>query len=145
MAHFAEIDENNIVRRVIVVANNNTMSNGGVEDESIGEAFCQSLFGEDTKWKKTSYNGNIRYRFAAIGDTYDANRDAFIPAKPIDRDYDICNSWVLDETTMNWKAPITEPTLTDEEVAANKYYSWDESAYQEDGEQNGTGWVLITP
>jgi len=143
MAHFAEIDENNIVRRVIVVANNNTMSNGGVEDESIGEVFCQSLFGEDTKWKKTSYNGNIRYRFAAIGDTYDASRDAFIPGRPVDRDGDVCNSWVIDDTRVDWISPLGDPpTLTDAEEAASKYYIWDESAYQAD---NTKGWVLITP
>ena len=86
MAHFAEIDENNIVQRVIVVANRDTMSNSGVEDESIGEAFCQSLFGENTRWKKTSYTGSMRARFAAAGDTYDAERDAFIPGRPVDRD-----------------------------------------------------------
>ena len=143
MAHFAEIDENNIVQRVIVVANRDTMSNGGVEDESIGEAFCQSLFGENTRWKKTSYTGSMRVRFAGAGDTYDAERDAFIPGRPVDRDGDVCNSWVIDDTRVDWISPLgDEPTLTDDDAAAGKYYTWDESAYQAD---NTTGWILNTP
>ena len=143
MAHFAEIDENNIVQRVIVVANRDTMSNSGVEDESIGEAFCQSLFGENTRWKKTSYTGSMRVRFAGAGDTYDAERDAFIPERPVDRDGDVCNSWVIDDTRADWISPLGDaPTLTDDDAAAGKYYTWDESAYQAD---NTTGWILNTP
>ena len=132
MAHFAQLDDNNVVTQVIVVANEDTADSNGVETESIGVAFCQKLLGASTNWKQTSYNGSIRTRYAGIGYSYDASLDAFITPKPH-------ASWTLDSSTKDWKAPITEPTLTDDEKAANKFYSWDESAYQAD---NSTGWVL---
>ena len=67
MAHFARIDENNIVTQVIVVANEDTADSNGVEAEEIGVAFCKKLLGADTRWKQTSYNGNFRVRYAGIG------------------------------------------------------------------------------
>ena len=76
MAHFAEIDENNVVLRVIVVHNNDTHDVDGVEDEALGQAFCTNLLGGN--WKQTSYNGNFRGRYAGIGYTYDAQLDEFI-------------------------------------------------------------------
>ena len=96
MAHFAEIDENGVVLRVIVVGNKDTADANGVEKEHIGAAFCERLFGGT--WKQTSYNGNIRKNYAGIGYSYDATRDAFIPPQPY-------ASWVLDELTCQWKAP----------------------------------------
>lgn len=83
MAHFAELDDNNVVVRVIVVSDKDTSDENGVEQETIGVAFCKSLFGEDTKWVQTSYNGNIRGRYAGIGDTYDAKKDIFVAPEPI--------------------------------------------------------------
>lgn len=83
MAHFAEIDENNIVIRVIVVSDKDTADESGVENESIGIAFCKSLFGENTKWVQTSYNNKIRGKYAGIGDTYDAAKDLFISPEPV--------------------------------------------------------------
>jgi hypothetical protein len=80
MAHFAELDENNVVLRVIVVADKDTADADGVEQESIGVAFCESLYGGT--WKQTSYNNNIRARFAGIGSTYDAGNDVFIDPDP---------------------------------------------------------------
>jgi len=80
MAHFAELDENNVVLRVIVVGNSDTSTADGVEKESIGVAFCERLFGG--RWVQTSYNGNIRKRYAGIGYTYHADLDAFISPKP---------------------------------------------------------------
>ena len=71
MAHFAELDQNNIVTRVIVVSNEDTHDVNGVENEELGIAFCRRLFGIDTNWRQTSYNGNIRFRYAGIGYTYD--------------------------------------------------------------------------
>ena len=109
MAHFAELDTTNTVTRVIVVHNNELLDNG-VESEAKGIAFCQSLFGGN--WIQTSYNGNIRKNYAAIGYTYDSERDAFIAPKPYD-------SWVLDEQTCQWEA--TTPYPTDD-----KSYIWDE-------------------
>ena len=110
MAHFAEIDENGVVLRVIVVGNKDTADANGVEKEHIGAAFCERLFGGT--WKQTSYNGNIRKNYAGIGYTYDAGRDAFIPPKPF-------ASWVLNETTCQWEAPVPYPK-------DGKRYTWDE-------------------
>lgn len=76
MAHYAQIDENNIVTQVIVIDNKDTADANGVEKEYIGAAFCERLFGGT--WKQTSYNGNIRGRYAGIGYTYDAQLDEFI-------------------------------------------------------------------
>jgi len=91
MAHFAEIDANNVVQRVIVVPNS---------EEANGAAWCASLLGGT--WIRTSYNGTIRKNFAGIGYSYDEGRDAFVPPKPYP-------SWVLDESTCNWNAPIPMP------------------------------------
>ena len=82
MAHFAQLDENNIVLQVIVVNNNDTSTEDGVENENIGIAFCRSLLGEDTNWKQTSYNNTFRKNYAGIGYRYDEIYDAFEPPKP---------------------------------------------------------------
>ena len=96
MAHFAQLDENNVVTQVIVVGNRDCSDANGVEKESIGIAFCERLFGGN--WKQTSYNGNIRKNYAGIGYTYDAARDAFIPPRP-------GPEWTLNETTCQWLNP----------------------------------------
>jgi len=111
MAHFAEIDQNNTVLRVVVIDNKDTADAGGVEKESIGVAFCERLFGGT--WKQTSYNGKFRKNYAGIGYKYDADRDAFIAPKPY-------ASWLLDDFTCQWKAPTPMPT-------DGKKYSWDEA------------------
>ena len=79
MAHFAELDENNIVKQVLVVHNNELVDEQGNESEQKGAAFCESLFGG--RWVQTSYNGNFRKNYAGIGYVYDSDRDAFIPPK----------------------------------------------------------------
>ena len=76
MAHYAQLDDNNIVTQVIVIDNKDTADANGVEKEYIGAAFCERLFGGT--WKQTSYNGNIRGKYAGIGDTYDAETDMFV-------------------------------------------------------------------
>ena len=119
MAHFAKLDENNLVTQVIVVHNNELLDNG-VESEAKGIAFCQSLFGGN--WKQTSYNSTMRKNFAGIGYTYDQSKDAFIPPKPF-------NSWLLNETTCNWEPPVAYPN-------DGKLYIWDE---------NITNWVEPQP
>ena len=119
MAHFAEIDENNSVQRVIVVHNNELLDENGEEKEALGVAFCKSLLGGT--WLQTSYNKNMRKNFAGIGFTYDIVRDAFIPPKPYD-------SWVLDEATCLWEAPVAYP-------GNENYYEWDET---------NTRWVEMT-
>jgi hypothetical protein len=122
MAHFAELDENNVVLRVIVVSNADTSDVNGVEREEIGVAFCQSLFGSSTKWKQTSYNGKFRKNYAGIGYSYDATRDAFIPPK-------VFSSLVLNEQTCLWEAPIPYPS-------DGKNYVWDEHTLS---------WIEVTP
>lgn len=77
MAHFAQLDENNVVIQVIVVHNNELLVDG-VENEAQGVAFCHTLFGADTRWVQTSYNGNFRGCFAGIGYTYDPVQDVFV-------------------------------------------------------------------
>ena len=109
MAHFACL-ENNIVTKVIVVANQDILDEQGQESEQKGIDFCSNLLGGT--WKQTSYNGNIRKNYAGVGYTYDEGRDAFIPPKPY-------NSWLLDEDTCQWKAPVDYPT-------DDKRYTWNE-------------------
>lgn len=112
MAHFAELDENNIVKRVIVVNNKETQDANGNESEAVGVAFCQQLLGGD--WKQTSYNANFRKNYAGIGYTYRADIDAFVPPQPYP-------SWTLNNDTAKWEAPIPMPT-------DGKKYFWDETA-----------------
>jgi hypothetical protein len=109
MAHYAQIDENNIVTQVIVIDNKDTADANGVEKEYIGAAFCERLFGGT--WKQTSYNGNIRKNYAGIGYTYNADIDAFVAPKPY-------ASWTLDANAQ-WQAPTAMPT-------DGKMYSWNE-------------------
>lgn len=111
MAHFAEIDSNNIVVRVIVVHDNDCLDDSGNESEAKGAKFCQNLLGGT--WVQTSYNGKIRKNYAGVGFVYDAGRDAFIPTKLFD-------SWVLNEDTCQWQAPVPYP----EDGAT---YRWDEA------------------
>ena len=86
MAHFAEVGLNNKVLRVIVVDNNELLDENGVEQESKGADFCRKLLGGT--WVQTSYNGNMRQNFAAVGYTYDSELDVFVPPVPISNDND---------------------------------------------------------
>ena len=78
MAHFAQLDENNTVTGVIVIHNNELLDANGQESEVQGIAFCQSLYGSDTRWAQTSYNGSFRGRYAGIGYRYDPVADEFL-------------------------------------------------------------------
>lgn len=147
MAHFAELDKDNKVIRVIVVDNINCVNplvkkdfthsivknlSGSVlsvdkvgvkeevtwEPEEEGISYCEKLLGG--RWVKTSYNGNIRKNYAGIGYIYDEKRDAFIPPQPY-------KSWVLNEETCQWEAPVKYPD--------KGFYYWDEK------NQN---WVEVT-
>ena len=147
MAHFAQLDDNNVVINVIVVNDSDTTDDNGVETESVGIAFCQNLLGKDTNWKKTSYNNSIRGNYAGIGMIYMENvatlgvgsTDVFISQQPY-------ASWTISTSAAQWEAPITQPTLTDDQIAAGSYYEWDESAYQADTSDPKTaGWTLTTP
>jgi hypothetical protein len=112
MAHFAKLDENNVVLEVHCVHNNELMVDG-VESEAKGVAFLVMWSGGYPFWKQTSYNGTMRKNYAGIGYTYDAQRDAFLPPQPF-------ASWVLNEQTCQWDSPIPYPSDD------NKYV-WDES------------------
>ena len=116
MAHFAELDENNIVTRVIVV-HNNELIDGETESEVKGMGFCVSLFG-GSNWVQTSYNGNIRKQFAGIGYTYDDTNDVFISPQPYP-------SWILDDN-FDWQAPIPMPEDDNLYTWNEETQSWDE-------------------
>ena len=122
MSHFAEVDANNLVIRVLVIDQENI--NGG-------------KWGNPSSWVQTSYNTRggkhydqegvedsgvaLRYNYAGIGYTYDADKDAFIAPKPYP-------SWTLVEATCQWEAPVAYPD-------DDKIYTWDEDA---------TAWVEVT-
>jgi len=114
MAHFAKLDENNVVVEVVVIDNNAVNNLPFPDSEPIGVAFCQSLYGADTVWKQTSYNGTFRKRYAGEGLIYNSEVDAFISPKPYP-------SWSLDKEIGNWKPPVPFPN--DE-----KLYRWDEES-----------------
>ena len=105
MAHFAEVDENDIVLRVLVVGN---------DQEHRGQEFLADDLGLGGTWVQTSYNGNMRKNYAGIGMTFDRVRDAFIPEQPY-------ASWVLNEETCLWDAPTPMP------VVEGKMFEWVEA------------------
>jgi len=106
MAHFAKLDNTKTVTQVIV-AEQDFINSG-----QVGDSFL---------WVQTSYNGNFRKNYAGVGYTYDTTRDAFIPPKPYP-------SWLLDEETCQWAAPVAYPT-------DGKDYTWDEET---------TNWIEVT-
>jgi hypothetical protein len=126
MASFAKIGLNNKVIEVLSVINEVLHDANGIEQEVNGIDFLTKLTGYPV-WKQTSYNTHggihdkggtpLRKNFAGIGYTYDEDRDAFIPKKPY-------NSWILNEDTCLWEAPVAMPTT---ELEDNQYYSWNES------------------
>ena len=120
MAHFAQLDENNVVTQVIVVANDELLLDG-VENETKGIMFCKSLLGDDTRWVQTSYNGNIRKNYAGIGYTYDPVADHFFAPQPYP-------SWTKNSSTYLWEAPTPMPI-------DDKHYTWDEPT---------TSWIEVT-
>ena len=133
MAHFAKLDENNIVLEVLVVDNQMLLDSDGVEQEALGVAFLSSLT-DWSSWKQTSFNTNggvhseggtpFRKNYAGTDYTYDEDKDAFYAPQTFP-------SWILNEESCLWEPPIPYPN--DENV-----YYWDEDAYQAD---NSTGWI----
>lgn len=108
MAHFAKLDDNNIVEQVIVVHNNELLDENGIEQEQNGIDFCVNLLGG--RWIQTSYNSNFRKQYAGVGYTYNADKDIFIAPSPF-------ASWVLNEDN-DWVAPVARP---------DGRYKWDET------------------
>lgn len=123
MAHFAELDENNIVLRVVVIDNKDTADVNGVEKEHIGSAFCEKLFGGT--WKQTSYNANIRKNYAGTGFKYHEDIDAFMPPKPEGNP-----SFVIDAELGRWVPPIAMP----DDAPEGQQYIW----IEED-----LAWILV--
>ena len=148
MGHYAKIDNNNIVTQVIVAdatyinslpdsssyikTSYNTAMGKHYKPDSTGKTALQTESSDQSK--------ALRFRFAGIGMYYDSTNDVFYEQKPLDNDGDTCNSWTINTSTWTWEAPITMPTLTDDQFANKKIYVWDESAYQADNTQ---GWVLV--
>ncbi len=118
MAHFAEIDSNNIVIRVIVVANSDIIDSQGNESEAIGIQFCKKLLGGE--WVQTSYNNTIRHKYASAGDTYDEHLDVFKNPKPF-------ISWIYNDSSYEWEAPVPYPNVTiGDNGIPTEQYTWDE-------------------
>jgi hypothetical protein len=117
MAYFAKLDpQTNVVLEVHSVNNNEMLDENGVEQEQRGIDFLVAWSGGYQNWKQTSYNRNFRKNFAGIGHTYDPVRDAFISQKEYE-------SWVLNESTCQWQAPVPRPT-------DGGPYAWDETTGQ---------------
>jgi hypothetical protein len=138
MANFAQLDENNIVIQVISIDDKDILNPEGIIMEEIGISFCKSLFGENTIWKQTSINGDIRFRYASIGYKYDEDLDAFIEPKPYP-------SWILNEQTASWESPLGPKVEIDrnniEQYPKDSFFVWDEDLYQSD---NTKGWVNLS-
>ena len=126
MAHFAQINDSNIVLQVIVVADSNA------PDEAAGIAFCKALLGSDTNWVQTSKTGDIRYRYAGIGMKYDSTNDVFCDQQPYP-------SWTLDTSQWLWLPPVSMPSdagIDRESIETELVtYDWDEDT---------TSWVNRT-
>ena len=112
MAHFAKLGVGNIILKVQVVSNDIALT------EQAGVDFLNNLYNTRDVWKQTSYNGNIRKNFAGVGYTYDQSRDAFIAPKPF-------NSWILNETTCQWEAPVALPDTENRYNWNEETTSWD--------------------
>ena len=112
MAHFAKLGTGNIVEQVISINNSVITDSNGVEQEQLGNDFINKLYNTRDVWKQTSYNNNFRKNYAGIGYQYDQTRDAFIAPKPF-------KSWILNETTCNWDAPVARPN-------DGNMYKWNE-------------------
>jgi hypothetical protein len=139
MAHYAKLDENNIVLSVEVVGNSDELDSDGKESEEVGRQFLENVHGWSS-WKKCSYNSKFgkyyvpgddgrpvlgddqskcfRKSYPGIGWTYDSSRDAFLPPRS-----ESCDSWVLNETTCDYEAPVAKPSP----LTSNYEMEWDES------------------
>lgn len=146
MAHFAQLDENNVVIAVNVIADSDCLDGEGNESEAVGIAFCKTLWGADTNWKQTSYNTKIgkrwkvdltedtdrpafRKNYAQVGFIFDESKDSFIQDQPY-------VSWILNETTGYYEPPLDYPV--DSEGDEIPGYEWVEEEYQAD---NTKGWI----
>jgi hypothetical protein len=132
MAHFAKLDSNNTIVDVLVVANTDILDENGNESEVKGIQFLKNLFGEDTNWIQTSYNGNFRKRYAAIGGTYDSVSNVFIHPKPYP-------SWTLNNQTYEWEPPVPYPSNH------NYMYIWNEETISWIENPNASNTSIMMP
>lgn len=139
MAHFAEIDSNNTVTRVVVVANQDLLAPGSIkEDPELGLLKLRKWFGDDTRWVQTSYNGNFHKNYAGVGMIWDEARKAFRETQPYP-------SWTLDEQTCKWNPPVERPASivdganVDESESGAARCRWSEVEYN----NTGNGWIIL--
>ena len=124
MAHFAKLDQNNVVIEVNVVNNSDVQNLPFPESEQVGIDFLTAWSGGYANWKQTSYNASFRKNYAGLGYDYREDIDAFVPPKPF-------ASWLLNEDTAQWVAPVDFPA----DASIEKQYKWDEDNQQ---------WVEVT-
>ena len=124
MAHYAKIDENNVVERVEKLDDFYEWTDTGELSEQNAIAYLRKIWGASTNWVKTSYNANIRGMYAGIGDIYRADLDKFVSAKPAGMD-----SWVFNEETLQWEPPIPMPPANEEHI-----WEWNEELQKWDEE-----------
>jgi hypothetical protein len=138
MAHFAEIDLNNKVLRVVVACNQDIANNGGEQSEQAAEHFktvCR-LSEKGVKWVQTSYNNNFRKQYAGIGYSFDSTKNKFIASQPF-------ASWSLDSND-DWQAPVAYPTVTTYGDNVRYFISWDEAGQRwmgKDDQNNEFSWI----
>ncbi len=123
MAHFAELDRNNQVVRVVVISNDDVTKNGG-DRHANAEVFVTNIIGHEgtgVAWKQTSFNHNFRKQYAGEGYTYDSSKDIFIGIKPFP-------SWVLNSDD-DWEAPVTYPEDSKDYKWNETTKAWDEVNY----------------
>ena len=149
MAHFARVSSDGVVLDVVVIHNDDCCTEGGIERESIGVAYCEELYGEDTcTWKQCSYNTRegvhycgydelpeccgdvddhtpLRANYPSPGWLYSAEHDIFHKPRPEDRYNRPCDSWTLNTTTGVWEPPVAKPEVVDD-GGDNAFYVWDE-------------------
>jgi hypothetical protein len=141
MAHFAELNSNNVVIRIVVACNQDIANNGGELSEQAAEHFKTVCpFSENgVKWIQTSYNNNFRKQYAVIGGIYDVNKDKFIEPQPF-------ASWSLDSND-DWQAPIAYPTITTYGNNVSYIIYWDEAGQRwigKDDQNNEFSWIPLS-
>ena len=137
MAHFAELDSNNKVLKVVAGCDQDVANNGGNQSEQASQHFATvvPLSENGIKWVQTSQTGEFRKKYAGIGHTYDANKDKFIEPQPH-------ASWTLDFND-DWQAPVAYPTVTTYGDNVRYFISWDEAGQRwtgKDDQQNAFAW-----
>lgn len=123
MAHFAELDENNIVKNVLVVENSVLLDANGNEKEELGVEYLKNIFGH-SNWKQTSFNNKIRHQYAGLGFVYDSEADVFHPPQTF-------KSWVLNKETWLWEPPFPKPNDDKKYGWNEEIENWEELVYPE--------------